>query len=172
MLRPALLLAAAMLCPALLATAAGAEPQPWMKRDDFETLSFSVDVDDDCPFTADEIEAAVKSEALRARIVPVIFGKSPEWFNWQFHMGIAATCLRVGEKNWAGDPLGYAMSRDIHFGTFRTDGVFMLYQFPNGSGIAIASAGMDGKDYLIDSIRESVADLLTDYLEANLAPLE
>ena len=26
-----------MLCPALLATAAGAEPQTWMKRDDFET---------------------------------------------------------------------------------------------------------------------------------------
>lgn len=171
MLRPALLLAAAMLCPALLATAAGAEPQPWMKRDDFETLSFYVDVDDEnCPFTVDEIEAVVKGEALRARIVPVILGKSPESFNWQFHIGITATCLRVREKNWAGDPSGYAMSQHIHFGTFWADAVPMLYRSPSIYGIA--SADMDGKGYLIDSIRKAVADLLTHYLEANLAPLD
>ncbi len=161
-------LAAAALCLALLPTTADAEPQPWMKRDDFEALSFNVGVDGDCPFTVDEIEAAVKAEALRARIIPVIFGKSSDPFNWQFYMDITATCLK--DESVAGNFLGYAMSKNIHFATVVADIGFMYHQFPNRSGIA--SAGKDGKGFLINFIRESVADLLTDYLEANLTPFD
>ncbi len=135
-----------------------AEPRGYLKRPDFESLGLFVQVGT-CPFTEDELRGELKGEWLRARL------KGYDNFLTRsdyLHLSVSVSCLSL--ESVGGNKTGVAMSYEIFFGTKIKDS-WLLHDRDYGN---LASSSLEGKNFLLTSIREGVSRALTEYLESNI----
>ena len=138
----------------LLCSAATADPQPWMKKENPETLSAVVAVGIECPFTETEAKEVVHGVLIRSRLRP------RDWSTETLFIGVAVDCLETTNSGL------FIYDADVSF--FRWEFSRMLEEVTGD----YSNFGIGRRADILGSIRESVEGLVTDYLQANfdLAP--
>ena len=136
------------------------ELAPWLIRENFETgLGLFLTVDDDCPFSKEELETVIEGEFLRARLIPVK--------TLSLSLDTSVICMKLINRN------------DVRTGTAVT--IFTRYSSYEGSAVGgrdfvkhnrfnMLSVGTDatGKPFILNAVKESVSEALTYYLRANI----
>jgi hypothetical protein len=142
--------------PALLVFTgiAHADPQPWMKQEDPNSLGLYVTVNTDCLFTEQELTEVAEGEFLRSRI------KATR--SLDLNLTINIICMKVTSKN--SSSLGSTVHYEIRYGTLLSDGN-VLYEIPNYGSMLVGDDS--SKQFFIGAIRESITKAITDYLKAN-----
>ena len=132
-----------------------AQPQPWMKQANPNELGMFLLVSNECRIDVSSVEAAIKSEFLRARVRPTE--------DLQLGLVVEVSCIdvRVAERL-----VGQAIAVAVRFGTGES-GVDMLYAVPKHGGVG-THAAEDFESDVPDYISDLVSVALSDYLEANL----
>jgi hypothetical protein len=129
--------------------AAHADPQPWMKRNDPDTLGVSVEVQVLKECASFDIDDVVRGVLIRARLKPVEFTQTPDLW-----LRVILQCYPPREQR-------YLYILKIDFGTYK--GASLRY-YPDDYG----SGSFDAAD--AESIERAVHDgverAITDYLEA------
>jgi hypothetical protein len=148
-------IAAPLVLATLVSAQAVADPRPWMKQSDPNSLGLFIGMTDDCPMTLEELKSLAEGEFLRARI------KQTESLAFNLTANIA--CMTT--ENHGGETTGYAVSYEVRYGTQMPSGGNVLYEIPDYGVLLIG--GPDEKKFYLDHIRDSIADALTDYLKAN-----
>jgi hypothetical protein len=147
-----------MLLSVVLSGTVFAQPEPWMKQGEPNSLGLWLFVGDQCPATEEEVRERVDGEFLRARV------KSDRSLD-SLHLSVQVSCLSDTLQN--GRQIGYTVSVEIRFGnTFGND--LMLYHFPDYSTILALGTGDVSEQFFLTAIRDKAAAALTDYLKANL----
>jgi hypothetical protein len=141
----------------LLCSAAIAEPQPWMKKENPETLSTLVIVGSACPFSQSEVQEVVNGVLIRSRLRPGYYATDTDWLGF---------VVKFNCKKIAGLSEQVIFNLDVNFIRFyqaRT----LVEPVPN-YGIL----GNGTRDFILEATRGPVEELVTDYLQANfdLAP--
>lgn len=144
-------------CLALFSCLVLAEPEPWMKQADPNSLGLYVSVSGSCPFAKEELTNRIEGEFLRSRIKPT---KSTS-----FNLTINVHCMSV--KNKGGTVLGNVASYEIRYGAKMASGAHVLYEGPNHGSMIVGSDDSESTQYFIKSITDGVSLSLTDYLKAN-----
>ena len=141
----------------LLCSAAIAEPQPWMKKENPDTLHFNAFAEPDCPFSNAELTDLVNGVLVRSRLRPGDYFDSEEVFGFSVVVG----CL---EKEPGSQFFIYNI--DISFIRYLLGRNFTeIWPIYGGFGQGIP-------DSIKGQVKASVESLITDYLQANfdLAP--
>ncbi len=141
---------------ALFPSVVFADPQPWMKQEDPNSLGLFVFVYGECPFSKDEVNEIAEGEFLRSRISPTK--------DMQLNLTLSISCLTEHFKS--GEVRGVALASNLRFAT-RIGGFHMLYEDPDYSTVLAAGPQADDKQFLLDSLRNDVGKAVTDYLRAN-----
>lgn len=132
-----------------------ASAQSWMKQDNPDSLGLYVRVSDDCPITKEELTKRIEGEFLRARIKPTR--------SLSLNITVEVLCLSIAQGS-SNTVRGHAVNYGIRFGATMEVNHF-LYDGPNHGSLLIVPKGSN--QYLLDAIRDSVSNALTDYLKAN-----
>ena len=135
----------------LLSSAATAEPQPWLKKENPETLHFALIVDQDCPSSSSEIKAIANGVLIRSRLRPGDYLESEELFGFF----VLIVCDRIVSQNNR-----YAYMTEVRF--IRHLGNRNILEFAN-----YGSFGIGDRVAIETSIRGSIENLVMDYLQAN-----
>lgn len=134
--------------------AAFAQGNAWMKQKDPNSLGLFVAVDEECPFSEEEVTNVLEGEYLRARIKPTQ--------SLVLNITVSVTCVLIEDDE---SVMGYAVSKQVRFGTRLTNGSLVLYEMPDYGSLDIG--GTDSKRFLMNSISDAVSSAITDYLKVN-----
>ena len=140
----------------LLSCSSWAMERPWMKQADPNSLGLFVAVSDICPFETAELEGRFEGEFLRARIKPT---KSTD-----LNITVSVTCMTIKTDS---AEMGTAVAFIVQYGTKMPTGHHVLYESPDYGSLAIGGVEADSRQFLINSITDSVSLALTEYLKAN-----
>jgi hypothetical protein len=133
----------------LLCSAATAEPQPWMKSSDSESLRYVVVVNPDCPVSEAELRSTIDGLLIRSRLRPGDFRQNPYFLG--FYVGIE--CMHHEGRL-------FVYSIDTSF--IRLAWSRFLLETPT-----YGTLGLGSKVEISNDVRSSVERLVTDYLQAN-----
>ena len=75
----------------LICSAATADPRPWMKKENSETLHALIFVDDDCPLSKTEAKEIVEGVLIRSRLRPGMFPMSLDTLGFL----VAIECVKL-----------------------------------------------------------------------------
>jgi hypothetical protein len=138
-----------------------AESQPWMKKDDPNSLGLYVDITGkDCPLDRKELKDMVEGEYLRARIKPT------DDIN-DLNISINLLCQK---STMGGRHIGTTAAYTVYFASrvFLPKSTYVNYE----PGFIIVLTGspnkMEAKTSFLDSIREEINIMITRYLKANM----
>lgn len=134
-----------------------AEPKPWMKQLNPNSLGLFAGISSQCPFQESDIVNRIEGEFLRARLKPT---KS-----LRFNLTIYVRCMSV--ENRGGNLMGHVVSYEIRYGSQMPNGENVLYESPNHGSMLIGSTDAESNQYFINAIKDGVSMSLTDYLKAN-----
>ena len=134
----------------LLCSAAIAEPQPWMKKDNPDTLPGIVFIAPKCGVTTAEIREIVDGILIRSRLRPGDYLTGTDGLGFV----VKVDCLNPIEHS-------ASVQIDIYF-VRNILGRILLEAYP-----AYGSFGVADSEEVNKSIRDGVEDLVTDYLQAN-----
>jgi len=126
-----------------------------------DSLSIWVLSDKECPFTQEQLEAAVRGEIVRARIKPQ--NKNFDGLELTYQM----TCMGVYR---GGTHEGYIGARMLSFEewgpAYGSRGSFQPLQ---GSYGGVMFSGLDGaKEYFLSAAKADIEKALTDFIESNM----
>lgn len=137
-----------------------AESQPWMKKDDPNSLGLYVMVGKKCPFDEEDLRDMAEGEYLRARIKPT------DDIN-DLNITINLVCQK---STMGGRHIGTTAAYTIYFASrmFLPKSTYVNYE----PGFFIVLTGspnkMEAKTSFLDSIREELNIMITRYLKANM----
>ena len=138
----------------LLCSAAIAEPQPWMKKENPDTLHSSVFVSSECAFTEERVRKVVDGVLIRSRLKTGDYISGPEPFGFV----VDVNCM---------DGTSNAFIINVHFIRFIPELFRNVLESTSYGNFGVGDA-----EYTLDGVKLSVEELVTDYLQANfdLAP--
>jgi hypothetical protein len=138
-----------------------AEPQYWMKKDDYNQLSLDTVAGEECPFTSSDLRNMAEGEYLRARIKPAEFSGA-------LGLSINTTCINIYDNKFRNE--GYAIRWDVRFSIRMTmPHIGWVYLAPSNKGIQLTAKGKEeAKALFLDTIRDDLSEALTGYLRINL----
>ena len=145
------------LCFVLLSLSVFAEPKSWMKQAKPDSLGLFVSVSPKCPFTDKELVNRFEGEFLRARLKPTNI--------LDFNLTVNIRCVSVKTKG--GSFMGNVVSYEIMYASIMANGANILYERPNYGAMIVGDNKASSKQYFINTITDSVALSLTDYLKVN-----
>lgn len=144
-MRSLILLSLALLLPVL----AIADPQPWMKKENPNELSFYFQYDVECAIDGENISDAVKDVLVRSRIKP-LSNVLPDLF-----LMVVFSC-----SEYQGN---YLYSYDIEFAQYSPSiGSFIRYGRLSKGGF-----GVETESGIVTRMKEEVEATVADYLRAN-----
>ena len=135
----------------LFCSAATAEPRPWMKKENPETLHF-VTVVQGCPHSDAEVRKIINGVLIRSRLRPGALGTSSEE---PFGFALELSCLATEDSD------SFFYSLELRFMRLFIDRI-SLKAVP-----VYRQLGRGYRGAIEDRIRGGVEDLLADYLQAN-----
>ena len=137
-----------------------AESQPWMKKDDPNSLGLYVMVGKKCPFDEEDLRDMAEGEYLRARIKPTggITG---------LKITISALCQKV---TMDGRNIGTNAAFTLDFSTRTEFPDLTIVRYGPGvlSLLNLSQNKMEAKTKFLTMIRDQLNLALTDYLKANM----
>ena len=138
-----------------------AESQPWMKKDDPNSLGLDVNLGKDCPFDIKELRDMAEGEYLRARIKPTDDRNS-------LHITISALCDNI---TMDGKHIGTSSAYTIDFSTRVNFPDYITYVDYIPDVFILINTGTknnEAKTYFLNDIKESLNIMITSYLIANI----
>ncbi|OCH06588.1 hypothetical protein [Aliivibrio fischeri] len=120
-----------------------------------DQLGLFINVNQNCPFTIEQINNAIEGEFLRARVEPSN--------NLLFNLNVDISCLKI--TNEGGNQTGYAVSYDIRYGTQTENGTNVLIETPKYGSMLIGGPASSSSLFFINAIKDSTYLALTDYLK-------
>lgn len=145
------LLALLLLLPIL----SSAEPQPWMKKDDPEKMKILVLTNSVCPATADDLQPLADDALIRARIRPYLFS-SPI-------INAFVNCIEDPHS----DGLFFVVMQ------FEFTTVKQFTEYGGKYAIRFGPSPLEddffygNRQDLLDTFRDQLENVVTDYLKAN-----
>lgn len=122
---------------------------PPLKKSNFELVKTGQSVDEECPFTKEDVQKVWESELLRARLKQNKAGEFAQGLLW-----FSSSCLTRKDEQWV-----FAFTLEWTWSD--PSGTFPLIKLKT-------ALGYGGKSYVQDSMEEVIEGGITEYLKANL----
>lgn len=119
-----------------------------------DTLGLFVSVGEKCPFDSQELREKVIGEFVKARVNPTS--------DTSLFLDVIISCLQI--ENGNGYVTGYSVNADIRFGTSLDSGAQLVERYSRGTMI-VGSDSADSELFYFNAIKESVSDVLVEYLK-------
>jgi len=142
-----------MLMPPCIAFA---ESAAWLKQENPDSLGLYSGASNNCPFEKSKLQTILEGEFLRSRIKPSN--------STLLNLTVNVKCLPI--SNRGGSAMGYAIAYEVRYGTKTANGEYVLYESPDHGSLLVGDK--DSSQFILDSIRDSVSESLTEYLKANV----
>ena len=138
----------------LLCSAATAEPQPWMKKENPETLRSVVVVNSECKVSTEDVQKVVDGVLIRSRLKPGDYLNSPDDFGFIVMLDCSQGAQFIIDAD----------VRFVRYIPYLGRNLFETHVY--------GTYGVGRPEGILETVKGHVEELVTDYLQANfeLAP--